>query len=103
MAKIVKRKVQKRKMRIEGVAFLLLAIALCSVLFSSLFIRTQKNHLTMQIEDINAECATLTEANDQLNVEIQNLISKDRVYEIASNNGLTQDDTTVINVSEGDR
>ncbi len=101
MAKIVK-KTKKRRIKIEGIATLFLVFSLCSVLFSSLFIRTQKNHLTMQIEDIRSECATLKDANSQLNIEIQNLVSKDRVYEIASSNGLSQDTANVINVGNGD-
>lgn len=101
MAKIIKT-AKKRKIKIEGLAFILLTFALCSVLFSSLFIKTQKNHLTMQIEDIKTECASLKEANSQLNIEIQNLVSKDRVYEIASDNGLSQDATNVISVTDGE-
>lgn len=101
MAKIIKT-AKKRKIKIEGLAFIFLTFALCSVLFSSLFIKTQKNHLTMQIEDIKTECASLKEANSQLNIEIQNLVSKDRVYEIASDNGLSQDATNVISVTDGE-
>ena len=101
MAKIVK-KTKKRKIKIEGIATLFLVFSLCSVLFSSLFIRTQKNHLTMKIEDIEAECATLKESNSQLSIEIQNLTSKDRVYEVASNDGLTQDTTNVVNIGSGE-
>ena len=56
----------------------------------------------MKIEDIEAECATLKESNSQLSIEIQNLVSKDRVYEVASNDGLTQDTTNVVNIGSGE-
>ncbi len=101
MAKIVKKR-RKNRIRIETVAVVLFAVAISSVLFSSLFVRTQKNYLTMQIEDLRAECAELEEENTQLNVEINELVSKDRVYEIATSSGLTQDTANVINVTDGD-
>ena len=101
MAKIVKKK-RKRILRIERLAMALFIIAITAVLFSSLFIRTQKNYLTIQIEDLKAECSSLEEENAQLNIEINSLISADRVYEIAANNGLSQDTSSVISVIDGD-
>ena len=101
MAKIVKKK-KKRIIRIERVALVLLTVAIAGVLFSSLFVRTQKNYLTMQIEDLRAECESLEEENTQLNTEINELVSKDRVYEIATSSGLSQDSTNVINVTDGE-
>ncbi len=101
MAKIVKKK-KKRVIRLESVAMVLFAIATVSVLFSSLFVRTQKNYLTMQIEDLRAECASLEEENTLLNSEINELISVDRIYEIATSSGLSQDTSNVINVTSGE-
>lgn len=101
MAKIVKKK-KKRVIRLESVAMVLFTIATVAVLFSSLFVRTQKNYLTMQIEDLRAECASLEEENTLLNSEINELISVDRIYEIATSSGLSQDTSNVINVTSGE-
>ncbi len=102
MAKIVKKVHKKRRLKIEGLAVLLFSTAICGVLFTSLFVRAQKNSLIIQIEDIQAECTSLKEANHQLDIQIQNLVSKDRIYEIAANNGLSQNENNVINV-DGDK
>ena len=56
----------------------------------------------MKIEDIEKETANLITENDKLNLEIQNLISKDRVYDIATNGGLEQNQDNVINVVKGE-
>lgn len=100
MAKIIRK--QKRRMKFEGFALLFLVFALTAALFSTLFIRTINNSLIMKIEDIEKETASLITENDKLNLEIQNLISKDRVYDIATNGGLEQNQDNVINVVRGE-
>ena len=96
------RALQKRRMKFEGFALLFLVFALTAALFSTLFIRTMNNSLIMKIEDIEKETANLITENDKLNLEIQNLISKDRVYDIATNGGLEQNQDNVINVVKGE-
>ena len=69
---------------------------------SSLFIKNINNSLTMQIEDLNKEAEVLKTQNDQLNIEISNLASKERVYEIATAAGLKQNQTDVSSVVRGE-
>lgn len=101
MAKIIKKRRIKR-MKIEGFAVIIFVIALSAYLFTSLFVRTINNSLVMKIEDINRETSELKMENDKLNLEIQNLISKDRVYDIATAAGLSQNQNNVINVVSGE-
>ncbi len=101
MAKIIKKRRIKR-IKTEGIAVIVFAIALTASLFSSLFLRTINNSLVMKIEDINRETTALKTENNKLNLEIQNLISKDRVYEIATEAGLSQNQNNVINVVSGE-
>lgn len=56
----------------------------------------------MQIEDLKKESASLKTQNDQLSIEISNLASKDRVYEIATAAGLSQTGTDANNVVRGE-
>ena len=69
---------------------------------SSLFIKNINNSLTMQIEDLNKEAEVLKTQNDQLNIEISNLASKERVYEIATAAGLKQNQTDLSSVVRGE-
>ena len=100
MAKIVRKK--RRRLKIEGLATLVFVFAIFASLVSSLFIRSINNSLTMKIEDMNKETAALKLENDKINLEIQNLISKDRVYDIATEAGLTQNQDNVVNVVKGE-
>ena len=69
---------------------------------SSLFIKNINNSLTMQIEDLNKEAEVLKTQNDQLNIEISNLASKEKVYEIATAAGLKQNQTDLSSVVRGE-
>ena len=69
---------------------------------SSLFIKNINNSLTMQIEDLNKEAEVLKTQNDQLKIEISNLASKERVYEIATAAGLKQNQTDLSSVVRGE-
>ena len=69
---------------------------------SSLFIKNINNSLTMQIEDLNKEAEVLKTQNDQLNIEISNLASKERVYEIDTAAGLKHNQTDLSSVVRGE-
>ena len=96
MAKIVKRK--KRKLKIEGVAKLLLSFAIIAWLGTSLFVNTKNAELTVKIQKMNDELAALTQENQTLSFEIQTLESKDRIYEVAQTANMDQIQDNIISI-----
>lgn len=100
MAKIVRR--TKRKLRFEAFAFILLALAIVTTLFSNLFIGSMQNSLTMQIQNMNYESETIKIENQKLSIEIQTLQNKDRVYTIAQDAGLEQNQDNIVSISNGE-
>lgn len=101
MAKIVKTK-KRRTFNLQGIAVLLFTVSLMAAMFSNIFLHTYNNGITVSIENIKREAAMLESQNNALNLEIQNLISKDRVYDIATEAGLSQNQNNVISIVEGE-
>lgn len=97
MAKF-KRK-QKRKLKFESIALLLLFFALMSELLCAVFIKTRNTNLTMQIQDLNSEIAAMKAENSSLSIEIQTLENKERVYVIAQNAGLDQNQDNIVSIN----
>lgn len=100
MAKIVRR--TKRRLRFEAFAFILFTLATIATLFSNLFIGSMQNSLTMQIQNMNYESETIKTENEKLSIEIQTLQNKDRVYTIAQDAGLEQNQDNVVSISKGE-
>ena len=96
MAKIIKTK--RRKLRLQGFAIILFSFALVAWLGTTLFVNTINASLTMKIQQMNDELATLTEQNQTLHFEIQDLENKDRIYEVASTNNLNQIQDNIISI-----
>ena len=100
MARIVKVKQQKRGIN-KFVKFFVV-FALFASLFSNLVIKNVNNSLTIQLEDITRQSVKLKQDNDTLTLEIQGLISKDRVYDVAEEAGLVRQESNVKNVVRGE-
>lgn len=101
MARIIKTK-KKHQSRLYAIACGLFFCAMAACMIKTLFLNTIANGITVDIENINREVAVLESQNDALNLEIQNLMSKDRVYDIATEAGLSQNQNNVISVVEGE-
>ena len=101
MARIIKTK-KRRTVKLTRIASVLLFVAIAACTAKTLFLNTIANGITVDIENINREVAVLESQNDALNLEIQNLMSKDRVYDIATEAGLSQNQNNVISVVEGE-
>ncbi len=104
MTKIVKTK-KKRALNLnalKAIACTMLTVSLMTTMFSNIFLHTYNNGITVSIENINREATMLESQNNALNLEIQNLISKDRVYDIATEAGLSQNQNNVISIVEGE-
>ena len=96
MARIVEKK--RRKIRLEAVAVLLIIPAVILSIFSSLFLRQVKASLMIRIQNMNNECTTLRSENQRLAIEIQTLQNKDRIYNLATEAGLQQNEANVISM-----
>lgn len=99
MATLRKRK--RRRFRIEAVAAILFTLSLGAVLFSSLFLNTRMISLTMEKQRLEDRVAMLREENQLLTIEIQTLENKERVYTIAQESGLEQNQANIISVHLG--
>ncbi|MBR2802235.1 MAG: hypothetical protein IKE21_06550 [Erysipelotrichaceae bacterium] len=96
MARIVEKK--RRKIRLEAVAVLLIIPAVILSVFSSLFLRQTKASLMIRIQNMNNECTSLRTENQRLAIEIQTLQNKDRIYNLATEAGLQQNEANVISM-----
>lgn len=96
MARLVK----KKKKRLTNVGLSLTICIVCGILylFSSLLINTNNASLSIKIQSMNDELASLRTENQTLNYEIQSLSNKDRVYEIAAAANLNQVQDNIISV-----
>lgn len=100
MARIVRRK--RRRLSFVSKCGILMSISLVAWLFTSLFIGSLNTTLTIDIQNMNSELATMKIENQQLNIDIQALQNKDRVYTIAKDAGLNQNQDNVVSVSIGE-
>jgi len=67
-------------------------------MLSSLFIKTRNASLTMKIQELNAEVAALQNDNQSINIEIQTLENKDRVFVIAQAANMAQTQDNIVSV-----
>ena len=73
-------------------------MALC-YLASSLFIGTLNTQLTMEIQNKTNEINLLKSENRDLNIEIQSLQNKDRIYVLAQSAGLNQNQDNIVAIA----
>lgn len=97
MAKIRKR---RRKVRFEGVCLLFFALMFIIWLASALFVNTINASLTIEIQNKTNEINLLKNENKDLNIEIQTLQNKDRVYLLAQTAGLDQNQDNIVALGE---
>lgn len=98
MAKIRKRK--KRKLRFEVISFCICAFTCALWLLSTLFVGTINTSLTMEIQNKTNEINLLKGENKDLNIEIQTLQNKDRVYVLAQSAGLDQNQENIVAIGD---
>ena len=100
MARIVKRK--KRKIDMYGFSIVLFIVSLIFWLIASLFVKTRNDSLTIKIQNMTEELEMLRGENQSLNYEIQTLVNKDRIYELAAAADLDQVSDNIISIVTGD-
>ena len=101
MAKIVKRKKQKKNTAFLNFSIWMFMISATLYLASSIFFRTYNNALSAQTQQMEADIVTLRTQNDALKVEILNLGSNNRVDEIAASNGLSKKQENIVTITGG--
>ena len=101
MAKIVKVK-KKRSMRLQVFTLLFFSVSLVMYLFSSLFLRSINNSLSTQKQQIETQIAALKVENDAVKVAIQGLSNRERVVSIATDAGLSMNQSNIVTITKGE-
>lgn len=101
MARIVKKKKQKKHFNVLRFTALLFLFSGILYLGSSLFLRSYNNALSTKTQSINSEIATIETQNDAVKVDIQTLSSSDRVDQIAANSGMSHNQNSIVTVTDG--
>ena len=83
----------------QNAAILCLMVSTFLYVLSSLFLRTYNNSLSTQAQEVSAKISTLQTQNDAMQVDINTLSKRDRVSQIASSDGMTNDSNNVISIS----
>lgn len=82
----------------NGFALVLFTFSLIAWLATSLLVNTVNNNLTMKIQSMNEELASLRSENQVLTYEINNLENKDRIYAVAEAANMNQATDNIISV-----
>lgn len=98
MAKLVKTK--RRRLSFSTKCFIFMMIVLVAGLACSIFVGSINTARTIEIQKIKIEVASLKTTNQQLTIEIQTLQNKDRIYTIAKDAGLDQNQSNVISITQ---
>ena len=96
MAKIRRRK--RKTNKVGRFAILIFTLSLISLLATSLFVGTYNTNLTMEIQNMTSQIASLKAENEKINIEIASLENKDRVYAVASDAGLNQNQDNIVSI-----
>lgn len=100
MAKIIRR--TKRKLRLEAIAAFIFVFAFITSIVSNLYVGSLKASLMIDIQNMNLKAENLKVENQKINIEIQTLQNKDRVYTIAQDAGLQQNQDNVVSINNGE-
>ena len=101
MARIRKRK-HRKVFNLGAFASVLFTLSLLCALACSLFVGSINASLTIEIQKMNLEIDELKLDNQKLNIDIQTLQNKERVFVIAQDAGLSQDQRNIISVKDAD-
>jgi len=99
MAKLRRR---KRRLSFEGISLFFLVVCTFMYLAFSLFVNTQNAQLSMEIQNLNQDVALLKNENRDLNINIQTLQNKERIYVVAQSAGLNSNQDNIIALNSGE-
>jgi len=92
----------KRRIKIQGLAFLVLCFVLMLNFFTSIVLRSINVSLSVQVQNKIVQLSQLEIQNKNLSKEIQNLSDFERVMAIAKEAGLSLNGNNVIEFSTGE-
>ncbi|MDE6196174.1 MAG: cell division protein FtsL [Erysipelotrichaceae bacterium] len=92
MAKLVKR---KRKIRMEGIATLFLALSICLYFIAMFGVKSYNITLAKQSQALENEQSTIKEAVSTMELEVKELQNRDRIVSIAQEDGITTNQNQV--------
>ena len=96
MAKIRRKK--RKTDKLNRFAVVIFSIALITMLGTSLFIGSYNTNLTMEIQNMTSQIDSLKSDNEKITIEISSLENKDRVYSVANDAGLDQNQDNIISI-----
>ena len=96
MGKIYKKKRKTNKFNQGATIFFSFAVVV--YLGVSLFVCTANTNLTMEIQNITNRISELKLENEKMSISISSLENKDRVYTMASDAGLDQNQDNLISL-----
>ena len=90
-----------KKLRINylGLSFLFFIIVFVCYVFTSLFIKSYNNDLTIKIQQTKSEIEIKVHDNNGLRTSIQSLSTSDRVLKIAEENDLVLNQDNIISIN----
>ena len=90
---------KKRILRTDHIAEIIFIFLLIAYVILSLFIKASSTNYTIAIQQAQNEIEEIKEMNNNLSIEIQTLQNKDRVYTIAQESGLTQNQDNIVAIN----
>lgn len=100
---MAKLRIKKRKTdHFNRFALIFFIFAICCHIGFSLTLNVWNTRELMNIQDMQSEINRLKEENEKITIEISGLENKDRIYEIASTDGLEQNQDNVISITNID-
>lgn len=92
-------KIRKRRLSVlSKVGVFYFIPCLCLYFLTSIFLKSSNNALAMDIQSKQSQIDNLKLENQQLTIDIQTLQNKDRIYTIAEDSGLVQNQDNIINI-----
>lgn len=102
MAKYIEKKKKRKKLSFAGKTGIFMCLTIVGWLFVSVFGGSINRKLEMDIQRMSNEVMALKTENQHLTVEIQTLQNKDRVFTIAKDAGLNQNQDNVLTITRGE-
>ncbi len=97
----MKKKNKKKMRRLNLVGFTVIFTLSAGLFYlgTQLFLRTKNNTLSAQKQSIEREIAQIETQNDAIKVEIQTLSTRERVDNIATENGLSLNQDNIVTIA----
>lgn len=93
------RKNKPKKFKLVQFTKVLFVFSVFLFLMSSLFLRTINNSLSTEVQDLQNQIAQIEQENEFIEIEIAQLSRRDRVDNIADENGLRMDEDNIVTIT----